>query len=331
MTLAALIVGASLAQASPRKITLANRSFIVDSPEGSFTVATEGRPSSVDVDNTTWKITVGPTTYTFTKAGLTTTSRNRTTALDLSALATTPKLFGADEIAQNENYIRNATRSAAPSAISGWAVSNKTLFLLPRWVDASGKTWLEAVVALDPEDPGSYTLVGRFKGLTTASGFAVDRMEVAGGILAAMTEAEGGIGVATLNPIDSKASFRLIGPKVTDAQFVPDSAFAVTREPSNAGTTVLGLLDTQTWNWRRTAEIRGTVVDFLQPSIVRYRYAGKERLLNLATGSELPLPAECGVDATPAGVLLWIPQGAPLQARLYSSSTFRTLASWSKG
>lgn len=330
MTLAALIVGASLAQASPRKITLANKSFIVDSPEGSFTVAVAGKPQSVNADATTWTMTVGPTTYSFTKGGLTATNRGRTTNLDLSSLATTPKLFTTDEIAQNQNYIRNATRSSAPSGLSGWAVSNKTLFLLPRWVDASGKTWMEAVVALDPEDPSSYTLVGRFKGLTTATGFATDRMEVANGILAAMTEAEGGIGVATLNPVDSKASFRLIGPKVTDAQFVPDSAFAVTREPSNAGTTVLGLLDTQTWNWRRTAEIRGTVVDFLQPSLVRYRYAGKEKLLNLATGSELPLPAECGVDATPAGVLLWIPQGEPSMARLYSSSTFRTLASWSK-
>ena len=43
MTIATLLVGVSLAQSATMKITLANDSFIVDSPEGSYTVKTAGK------------------------------------------------------------------------------------------------------------------------------------------------------------------------------------------------------------------------------------------------------------------------------------------------
>ena len=331
MLLTTMLVGAGLAQASTRKITLADQTFLVDSPEGSFSVKTSGKESPVDLSGEKWSLTVGGTRYTFSKGVFTATSKaGKTSTLDFTTIATTPKLFTATEISTIQAAIQSGSRSNVPSALSGWAVNNKTLFIMPRWTDAANRTWLEAVIALDPEDPATYTLVGRFKGLTTATGFASDRLEVSGGMLVGMTLADGGIGVATLNPIDSKTNFRMIGPKVTDSLFVPDSAFAVTKEPSTAGTNVLGLLDTQTWTWRRSAEIRGEIVEFMQPSIVHYRYNGRDKLLNMATGSELPLPAECGVEATGAGVLLWIPRENPAAAALYSSSTFRTLARWAK-
>lgn len=328
MTLATLLAGVALAQSATRKITLANDTFIVDSPEGSFSVKVEGRPSPATGDG--WALGFAGGNYTFRQGEFRHESKGKATVMDLAPLATTPKLFSADEIASIQSQIQSGARSAKPSALSGWAVIEKTLYLMPRWVDLQNRTWLEAVVAVDPATPGGYTLVGRMKGFTTASGQVSDRLQAAGTTLAAMTVAEGGIGVATLNPADSKAGFRQVGPRVQDALFVPDSAFAVTKEPSAAGTTVLGLLDTQTWTWRRAAEVRGDVLAFLQPCIVRYRYMGREKLLNLATGTELPLPAECGVEATPAGVLLWIPKASPSAAGLYSSSSFAIRARWTR-
>ena len=329
MSFTALMLGFAAVQTNPRKISFSNETFVIDGPEGAYSVPLAGQTTAVTSTADTWKVKLGSRIYSFGNRSMKVESKGKTVKMDFTAIALTPKLFTSEEIASNRNLIASGTRSDAPDAISGWVSQGQSIFVLLRWNDRAGRGWMEALVKLSTEDTATgYTLVGRFHGLTTAKTAVSNMITRAGEVFAAMTVTEEGTGVATLSPIDSSAGFKAVGARSNDAFFIPDSAYGVTRDPTAAGTTIVSVLETSSFSLRKAAEIRGDIEEFMQPSIVKYRYQGRSKLLNMVSGAELPLPSDAGIGATPAGVLLWVPKSNPRAAALYSSVTFRTLGKW---
>lgn len=317
-------------QATTRKVTFNNSTFLIEAPEGAFSVLTKPAPGAVVTTQNTWQAEFKGRTYLYTSRGLTVKDGTKSSSISFKNLTTTNRLFNATEIKAIEAQLSSGNYRSEPEGISGWVVTQNSLFLLLRWTDAQRKPWLEAVVEFGSQSATDFRLAGRFRGFSTATGAVSDRMTMAGDLLAAMTVTEEGLGVATLRPTDSSAGFKAVGEKATDAFFVPESAYGIATDTTGANTTMLSILDTQSagFRLRKSAEIRGEILEYMAPCVVRYRHLGRERLLNISSGTELPVPIDCGVKSTPAGILLWVPKSEPRAAALYSSTTFRTLARW---
>ncbi len=331
MLSAALIAGMAAAQVS-REISFSNRVFTLSGPEGALSVSID--PGFQPMNTSTGRLWLPVNGYvmTFDKNGLGFRRNNHTDYTTFATVATSDKIFSAEELAQIKRDIESGTKRAAVSGISGWEQIGNKVYLLLRWDDSSGRPWLETLFAIDfnPSRPKSYYL-GRFTGISTGKGAVSDRLMAENGLLYAITQDEKGSYLSQFALEEKKFGAQPLGPRFFDAKLIEGSLNGFGLIRSSAGTWVVHLVDREAGRSHPAAEFRGTINNVYPPAVLDYTNTANRRiLLNLSSGAEVVLPNDCGVESTHAGIFLWTPKANPTQAALYSPPTFRTLARWQK-
>lgn len=247
----------------------------------------------------------------------------------MPSLAMTTKLFGNAEIRETKEKIASGVREAGFTALSGFEYVGNTLYLLLRWEEKSGIPWLEALVGIDlSKQPLQPALIGRFDGLSYATGRVDDRLEFRDGRLSAFTVKGAEWGMASMVPDNGAKTFTSFGPKAASARPIPGGTNAIGLSPSGYGTTLVTLVDLGSSAWRIAAEIRGQIRGVVEPNILHWREGSQNVYTNLQTGAELrpawdPVPVH-----TSLGLLMWSPSVNPDKAFLYDPETFRVVSTW---
>lgn len=247
----------------------------------------------------------------------------------LPSLAMTTKLFGNAEIKETKEKITSGVREAGFSALSGFEYVGSTLYLLLRWEEKNGTPWMEALVGIDlSKQQLQPALIGRFDGMSYATGRVDDRLEFRDGRLAAFTVKGTEWGMASIVPENGAKTFTSFGPKAASARPIPGGSKAIGLSPSGYGTTLVTLVDLGTSAWRMAAEIRGQIRGVVEPNVLHWREGSQNVYTNLETGAELrpgwdPVPVH-----TSLGLLMWSPSVNPDKAFLYDTESFRVVGSW---
>lgn len=248
----------------------------------------------------------------------------------LVEMALTPKLFTRDEILRTKTLLGSGIRRKEASALSGAMRLGNDAFFLVRWVESTGKPWLEALVKVDL-DSGALkpSLVGKFDGLSLAGEPVDDKVFLLGGALCVITKSESGWSLAKYDPALKTFSSDALG--VGLVSFTPlGREMGVFVEKKQTGSLMIGRIDLSTGTRRNLHETREPVeiLDGKRPSVA---ILGHSWLLNLESGAKTPVPAGAGVRRTPAGVLVWWPLSAPTKAVMLDPERWTQLAKWSQG
>ena len=115
----------------------------------------------------------------------------------------------------------------------------------------------------------------------------------------------------------------------SDLKIPENSRYGISIRQTRPGTILLGTFALDTPGHSLSNEIRGTIIDLMEPAVLVYLRNGRKVLLNLLTGAELTVPRNSGIEATSQGLFLWTPARSPKEAALYTYGAFRTLNRWS--
>ncbi|MBS1717256.1 MAG: hypothetical protein JSS72_05955 [Armatimonadetes bacterium] len=247
----------------------------------------------------------------------------------LGELAVSPKLTPREEIRKNLSRFKDGSRTKDASAISGSLRVGNAAYFLVRWDGKDHKPWLEALVRVDlTEKKPTWSLVGKFEGLTTSDKFIGNQLAANGESLTTCTQTADGWGIASYDPAEKKFGFKKVGKELV--QFAPGTAptHACYVEKSGYGTLVGGGLNLTSGVRTRLVESPGKLeaIDGLAPSVFLIDSASGRVLANGVSGAQMRLDADTKITRTPFGILAW--QGAPSSASLYESSRWRALAQW---
>ena len=255
--------------------------------------------------------------------GLTTRDGDWTVTDRLEAVPVSPKVGDKATILATLAAVKAGRRSRGASALSGARRVGTLVYLLPRWEDADGKPWLEALIVVDLGKPHPKPrLLGTFDGLSLARKPIDARLGLENGLLTVPVNGKDAWGVATYDPKRSRFAFRPRGVGLlaleSDGRIVETTAY---------GTTLVGrVAEGRTIPWMET---RGPAefVPGAGPILVR----SGDRLRNAVTGAETRLPAGAAVRRTKAGLLVFWPEKAPRSARLLEPDRLEERARWERG
>ena len=255
--------------------------------------------------------------------GLTTRDGKWTATDRFKAVPTSPRIGDKEAILDTLAKIKSGKRSLAASGLSGARRIEGTVYLLPRWDDADGKPWLEALMAVDlSKKRPKARLLGTFEGLSLGRGPFDERMGIEKGRLSVAVNTGAAWGIASYDPARKEFDFNPRGDRLIalekDGRVIEETSY---------GTTLAGRLEgSRTLPWM---ELRGPA-EFVPgdgPVLVR---AGN-RLRNAATGAELRLNRGAAVRRSKAGVLVFWPEDKPRSARLVDFERLEELARWETG
>lgn len=310
-------------------ISFQDSTFTIAEADQVYTVSlsaiTEHRPVSAD----RLRIELDGTVITFDNRGIGIHYADKGGYTGLPSMTNTRKLWSVEEILENVRLIEAGVRQAALSAISGYELLGDTLYLLARWDDVDGQTWLEAFVRIEigDERPQAH-LVGRFDGYSMSTGPVSDTLESYGDQLVMLVRDNGGITVAMYDPYNDVMSYERVADGATNAWILPDRVRFLTEQTTPYGTTFIGMGRLDDFSHRRFSEIRGSVTSALSSSYIICREAGGSILINVGTGARHRLLDEERAAATPLGVLVWSPRDQPERARLVRATDFKQVADW---
>lgn len=332
MLLASLVAGTVLAQQNPlREITFSNSVFTIKGPEGNSQVST--LPQFQAMNTTTGQLWLPMDKYvlTFNEKGFGFRRDNKVTYADYSYIPLVPDFSPTEQIEFTKREVANKRRSLSVSAISGWEKIGSHVYVLMRWDDKSGRSWLEALVDIDFSGKAPMArLVGGFDGMSTAKGRVNDKLISENGKLYIVVNGESKATLCTYDPAKGEFSSKEISSYYTDSKLIEGSLYGMGFELTPAKTLLVNLIDREQGNSRTVAEVRGSIYGLYAPAILHYGNSNRKVLLNLTSGAEMVVPSGCGLQAVDAGILLWTPKEKPTAAALYSAGSFRTLARWVK-
>lgn len=245
------------------------------------------------------------------------------------AIATTPKINSPAEINETNRLIKEGKREAGFTSLSGYEYVGSTLYVLLRWEDKSGSTWLEALAGIDmSQESLTANVVGRFPGTSFARGTVDDQLKLDGGNLVALVQGNDGWGMGTWNIAGSEAGLKVYGERASTARFMNGMANAVGLEATAYGTTVATWVDVGTGDARPIAEVRGAIKGVQEPHFLRYIKFNRHYLRNLMSGNEVEIPSDAAFGATDLGLIVWTPMENPTKAWFMEADTGRVFAQW---
>ena len=254
--------------------------------------------------------------------GLTTRDGDWTATDRLEAVPVSPKAQSKRAIAETLAKVKAGKRKRAAAGLSGARRLGGTVYLLPRWDDAEGKPWLEALVAVDLAKPHPKArLLGTFGGLSLGRGPLDDRLSLRGGKLTAAVNEEDAWGDATYDPKIARFGFKARGVRLfalEDDRIIEATPYGTTLAGRRAGARTIPWMET-----RGPAEF----VPGEGPVLVR----SGDRLRNATTGAELRLARGAAVRRSSSGLLVFWPLDAPRSARLVDPVRFEERARWERG
>ncbi len=273
--------------------------------------------------------------------GLTVRTERGTLSTRFAELAVSPRLFGKDLIRANLAAFRAGARRKEADALSGAVRIGSGVYLLPRWTDAKGGTWLEALVRVDLDDDAPKPrLLGRFAGTTLAYRPVDDALKVTDSrpvaiVRGASSGAGVSWGIAACLPVAREFGYIPLG---TDLRWVVGSSYA---ERTAYGTTLVGTVDRRGMARTMRLETRADPVTPVGPEgrIVTFERASEAGadttvVADARTGAQLALPGSLSARAVAlAGrgplVVLFDDAARPTRAWLVGSGAgLAILARW---
>lgn len=251
----------------------------------------------------------------------------------LSDIPVSPRIFAHDEIVRTLQRIHAGRCSRDAAALAGARRLGKDAYFLVRWVDADGNPWLEALFDIDlTADRPRPRLLGRFEGLSTATGAIDDKLLLLGGKPAIVEREANTWGLATYDPETREFRNQPLGASLQWLQFA-DANQAFFIETSSYGTTIAGRVNFLTSTRKILYEGREQVrfLDTLSPEIVLASSPGKTKLVNCGTGSIRVIPYQVDGRRAAENVVLWTPPDEPAGAWLMNPDTWHALAIWKPG
>lgn len=251
----------------------------------------------------------------------------------LEDIATSPKAFSAEELAENVDLIQKKQRTRGATALSGAKRVGNLVFFLARWEEKGGKPWLEALVSIDlTEDTFHPKFHARLPGLTLADKKIDDRLFVLSDRLSAVSRKSDQWGVTSFDPDAGKFEFKELGKNLESFQPLSARVGAFV-ERTDYGAKVGGRVDLTSLARKNLVEGKGTLkfADKSEPLIALFSKGSQVRLLNTDTGAELELLSSVAMRRTPLGLVVWSPFNNPKRAWLYSFERWSQLAEWVPG
>ncbi len=256
------------------------------------------------------------------KRGLTMRDGDWTVTDRLQAIPTSPRFQDKDAIRATLAKVKSGGRKLAANGLSGARRVGSKVYLLPRWEGDDGKPWLEVLLVVDLAQPHPKPrFLGAFEGLSLGEGLIDDRLGIQNGRLAVAVNGEDGWGIGTFDPAKGKFAFDERGGRLV----AMDGGKTI--EETSYGVFVAGRQQGgHTVPW---LELRGPA-DFVPGDGTVFLRAGTN-LRNAETGAEFRLPRRAALRRTPAGLLVYWPEGAPRSARLLDPDRLEERARWEKG
>jgi hypothetical protein len=264
--------------------------------------------------------------------GLSVRKAGRLFSTRLPEIALTRKLFSVDEILTTRTLIFMQFRNPLADRLLGARrVGSKAYFLIG-WTDASGQSWLEALVSvdLDAEQPRP-SLVGRFPGRAARMSGDPNRLRLVDGAPSAIiTDAEGRWGLSRLVGEEGAFDFAPLGSSLESVR-IHSGGLGSFVEATPYGSRILGRFDLRHKAAKRLMETRGlpALLDLETPWLAIAHEEGGAWLHNLDSGAKLRLPEPCGLRRTKLGLLVWSPRINPTSATLFEVDRCEPIASWS--
>jgi hypothetical protein len=255
--------------------------------------------------------------------GLSTRDDDWTFSDRLEAVSVSPRILKKAEILATLAQVKTGKRTREATALSGSRIIGSMVYLLPRWEDADGKPWLEALVAVDLSQPHPKPkLLGSFAGISLSREEKGDRLGIEGGQLTVAVNTGSAWGMASFDPKAGRFGFKSCGVKLL--AFEPDGPMI---EGTSYGTTLAGRWDgTRTIPWLET---RGPAEFIPGPGPILVRTG--DRLRSAVTGAELKLATDAVVRRSRYGVVIFWPETNPRSARLVEPNRLEELARWEQG
>lgn len=334
MALGTIAATVLLAQTQPNTLTFKDGVFTVQAASGPQQVST--LPGFRAMNTSTGRLwqPIGNRVVTFDQNGLGIRQNNRASHSTLPNIAVSTKIMTQAEADEVNRAVAEETRTLDVAALSGWELVGTDLYLLCRWEDNGGNPWLEALVKVDAAaNPPVSTLIGKFKGLSTAQGRVNDRLVLREGRLYVPTLDQDAFSLAHYNLQSGEFGHTVLtegGRLPGDAKLLENSRYGVTFTKTTTGTILVGRFSVDQPGHLVNTEIRGSVLDAFQPAMLVHLRQNRKVVHNLLTGAELEIPRNSGLEPTPEGVLLWAPAQNPAQAALYTYGNFRTITRWTK-
>lgn len=262
--------------------------------------------------------------------GLTIRSPRGTLSTRLEELTVSPRLFDKDGIRDNLRLFNLGVRRKAADSLSGAIRIGSDVYLLPRWTDSRGETWLEALVRVPLDGVASKpALVGRFAGFTTAFRAIDDALGIADARAVALVRTKDSWGIAAALPNAREFGYIPLG---TDLLWTTGTAYA---ERTAYGTVLVGTVDRRLMTRSMRMEARSEAVEPVGPEgrIVRFLADGATVLADVRSGAQVRFTGELmAVPASLPGrqaVLLFDDPLAPRRAALVEiGEGLEPLAEW---
>ncbi|MCB0825081.1 MAG: hypothetical protein KDC26_02725 [Armatimonadetes bacterium] len=325
-----MLATAVIGQNNANTITYANGVFTLTSSLGVERVKVD--PGLVPMNMSTGRLwlPIDKVVVTFDHQGLGIRRNNKASYSTFSPIATSTDIMSKDAADDVNRAVANGTKTLEVSSISGWEKIGNDLYLLLRWEDSKGATWLEALTKTSFKNGNpTTTLLGKFEGFSTAKGRVNDKLNLNDNKLTVPTLQGNELGVETYDIASGLFSRLGVGEvNIEDAKIIEGSRYGFTIKMSPAKTYLIGLFDTTQGQHEMAAEIRGSLVNVYKPSILCYLRGNQKVLVNLMTGAEIALPRDVEIREVTQGLLIWTPGDKPTQATLYTYGGFRTIAGW---
>lgn len=248
----------------------------------------------------------------------------------LKEIAVSPKLFNKQEIVDTLARAKTGVRGLEADSLAGAMRLGKEVYLLPRWIDKRGYTWLEALVKVDLSLPKPKPqLVGRFPGVSLANGSIDTRLFPLGEQVAVIVRKGTQWGVSTYDPLTEDFLYTQLGERLRAYAHLENKTVAYV-EAEDAGMSRVGVADLQSTNRNDMLEDRGGIrlLDDQRPLCAVVSTDNRVTLRNLQTSAAIDLPSDAMVRRTALGVLAWWPKEKPKHAVVLEPSRWEGLGNW---
>ncbi len=249
---------------------------------------------------------------------------DKVTTTKLDPVVDDATLFTAKQKAENGKLIKEGKRKKQAAALSGAVRIGSTVFLLPRWVDNTGQTWLEAMVKVDFSDPEPRPKVlGKFNGNTRATKNIDNEVFVVDDRPAAIVTQGDTWGVSSLDPKSGDIVYSVFGSNLVEYR-----SSGLFLEKTSYKTTLFGEVDPKTGRRRILYETKSTNFELTPTLPVLARFDSKATVFHhLETGAEVSLPGKQGFREAGDWLVAWKTDNGRTRVNVYKAETWALLAS----
>ncbi len=234
--------------------------------------------------------------------GLTIRDGKNAISTKLGDIAVSPRAFSRDEILKTLDQFKTGKRQKDSDALSGSLRLGSKCYFLPRWTDKEGKSWLEALIEVDLNQPNPRPkFLGRFKGFTSALKLIDDRLFLVKDRLSVVSAEGGTWGLGSYADNTSSFEFSPLGTNLIS--YFRGGYFL---ESTSYNTYIVGQIDLGSGLRKNLFESRSKSIDLKDGSSVAVvRQKGSTIVKNLRTGGQITTDGNAYVAPIDKYVLVW--------------------------